>query len=95
MSTVLWSGAGERHIQTGHRRGERVECTLRMTVCFEQRDGRWRVYDVLMDGVSFVATYRSEFERIIRESEFRGFERDAFYGRVLREPSAVSAFVPA
>jgi phospholipid transport system substrate-binding protein len=37
-----------------------------------QRDGRWRVYDVLMDGVSFVATYRSQFERIIQESSWAG-----------------------
>lgn len=37
-----------------------------------QRDGRWRVYDVLMDGVSFVATYRGEFERIIQQSSWAG-----------------------
>jgi phospholipid transport system substrate-binding protein len=37
-----------------------------------QRDGRWRVYDVLMDGVSFVSTYRSEFERIIQQSSWAG-----------------------
>ena len=37
-----------------------------------QRDGRWRVYDVLMDGVSFVATYRAEFERIIQQSSWAG-----------------------
>ena len=30
------------------------------------------VYDVLMDGVSFVATYRSEFERIIQQSSWSG-----------------------
>jgi phospholipid transport system substrate-binding protein len=28
--------------------------------------GRWRVYDVLIDGVSFVSTYRSQFNRIIQ-----------------------------
>jgi phospholipid transport system substrate-binding protein len=28
--------------------------------------GRWKVYDVLIDGVSFVSTYRSEFNRIIQ-----------------------------
>ena len=27
---------------------------------------RWKVYDVLLDGVSFVSTYRSEFNRIIQ-----------------------------
>ena len=29
------------------------------------RDGRWRVYDLQIDGVSFISTYRSQFDRII------------------------------
>jgi phospholipid transport system substrate-binding protein len=33
-------------------------------------DGRWKVYDVLLDGVSFVSTYRSEFNRIIQLSSY-------------------------
>lgn len=37
-----------------------------------QRDGRWRVYDVLMDGVSFVSTFRSQFDRIIQQSSWSG-----------------------
>jgi phospholipid transport system substrate-binding protein len=37
-----------------------------------QRDGRWKVYDVLMDGVSFVSTFRSEFDRIIQQSSWSG-----------------------
>jgi len=28
--------------------------------------GRWKVYDVVIDGVSFVSTYRSEFNRVIQ-----------------------------
>jgi phospholipid transport system substrate-binding protein len=34
------------------------------------RDGRWKVYDVLIDHVSFVATYRSEFARIIQRENY-------------------------
>jgi phospholipid transport system substrate-binding protein len=34
------------------------------------REGRWKVYDVLIDHVSFVATYRSEFERIIQRESY-------------------------
>ncbi len=33
-------------------------------------DGRWKVYDVLIDGVSFVSTYRSEFNRVIQLSSY-------------------------
>jgi len=34
------------------------------------RDGRWRVYDVVVEGVSFVSNYRSEFDRIIQASSY-------------------------
>jgi phospholipid transport system substrate-binding protein len=34
------------------------------------RDGRWKVYDVLIDHVSFVATYRSEFARILQRESY-------------------------
>jgi len=34
------------------------------------RDGRWKVYDVLIDHVSFVSTYRSEFERILQKESY-------------------------
>jgi phospholipid transport system substrate-binding protein len=31
---------------------------------------RWKVFDISVDGVSFVATYRSEFNRIIQSSSY-------------------------
>ncbi|HEU4369827.1 MAG TPA: ABC transporter substrate-binding protein [Methylomirabilota bacterium] len=34
------------------------------------REGRWKVYDVLIDHVSFVATYRSEFSRILQREPY-------------------------
>ena len=37
-----------------------------------RRDGRWLVYDVLIDGVSFVSTYRSQFNRVISASSYGG-----------------------
>src|SRR5678815_3865466 len=33
-------------------------------------DGRWAVYDVVLDGVSLVSNYRSQFNTIIRTSSF-------------------------
>ncbi len=33
---------------------------------------RWQAYDVLFEGVSFIATYRSQFNRIIQTSSFAG-----------------------
>jgi phospholipid transport system substrate-binding protein len=35
-----------------------------------QRGGRWLVYDVLIENVSLVGNYRSQFDRIIRTSSF-------------------------
>jgi len=34
------------------------------------KSGEWKVYDVLIDGVSFISTYRSEFDRIIKSSSY-------------------------
>ena len=34
------------------------------------RDGRWRVYDVSVEGVSLVSNYRSQFDKVIRSSSY-------------------------
>ena len=36
-----------------------------------KKDGRWKVYDVIIDGVSFVSTYRSQFDRIIKGASYQ------------------------
>jgi phospholipid transport system substrate-binding protein len=36
------------------------------------RDGRWKVYDILIDHVSFVSMYRSEFARILQREPYTG-----------------------
>ncbi|MGH6690822.1 MAG: MlaC/ttg2D family ABC transporter substrate-binding protein [Gammaproteobacteria bacterium] len=48
-----------------------------------RRDGRWRVYDVLIDGISFVSTYRSEFNRVIAGSSYNALV-DALRNRRLQ-----------
>ncbi|MGB8992769.1 MAG: ABC transporter substrate-binding protein [Desulfobaccales bacterium] len=35
-----------------------------------QEDGTWKVYDVVIEGVSLVSNYRSQFRRIIHESSY-------------------------
>jgi phospholipid transport system substrate-binding protein len=35
-----------------------------------QVDGNWKVYDVIIEGVSLVSNYRSQFSRIIHESSY-------------------------
>jgi len=48
--------------------GKRRETTLDYRLYLD--DGRWRVYDIVIDGVSFVSTYRNEFDRVIRASSY-------------------------
>lgn len=52
-------------------------------------DGRWRVYDVLIDGVSFVASYRRQLDAIIRKESCR-----ALADRLRRREVATSAPAP-
>ena len=40
-----------------------------------RRDDRWRMYDVLIENVSLVASYRSQFDRVIRTSSFEELVR--------------------
>lgn len=35
------------------------------------KDGRWRAYDIVADGVSLVKNYRSQFQKVIRDSSYR------------------------
>jgi phospholipid transport system substrate-binding protein len=35
-----------------------------------EKDQRWRVYDVVVDGISLAQNYRAQFDRIIRSSSY-------------------------
>jgi hypothetical protein len=37
---------------------------------------RWAVYDVAVQGVSFVGNYRGQFDRIIRSSSYQSLMRE-------------------
>lgn len=52
------------------------------------REGRWKVYDVLIDHVSFVATYRSEFGRILQSEPYA-----ALVDRLRKHNDAAAALV--
>jgi phospholipid transport system substrate-binding protein len=48
------------------RRGAPILVEYRM----HQRDGRWLVYDVVVEGVSLVANYRTQFNAVVRTSSY-------------------------
>lgn len=35
------------------------------------KEGRWHAYDIIADGVSLVKNYRSQFQKVIRESSYQ------------------------
>ncbi len=44
--------------------------TLPMDYRLLLKDGRWSAYDIIIEGVSLVSNYRSQFQKIIRESSY-------------------------
>jgi len=47
-------------------KGKEIPVTYKML----NRDGRWRVYDVIVEGVSLVRNYRSQFSSILQKKKF-------------------------
>jgi len=39
------------------------------------KDGTWHAYDLVVDGVSLVKNYRSQFEKIINKSSYQELAR--------------------
>ena len=62
------------------KRGAQVPVDYRMHLRGD--DDRWRIYDVVMDGVSLVDNYRAQFNRIIQTSS---------YGELITKIQAVEA----
>ena len=48
------------------RQGPEIPLDYRMHV----RDGSWRIYDVVVQGLSFIASYRTQFDRVIRAESY-------------------------
>ena len=44
--------------------------TMPLEYAMHRTSGRWRIYDLNIDGVSLMANYRSQFGRIIRTSSY-------------------------
>jgi phospholipid transport system substrate-binding protein len=48
------------------RHGSEIPLNYRLHV----RDGSWRIYDVVVQGMSFIAGYRTQFDRVIRAESY-------------------------
>jgi phospholipid transport system substrate-binding protein len=59
-------GAATVRSTVATRHGAEIPLDYRLHV----RDGRWRIYDVIVQGVSFIASYRTQFDRVIRAESY-------------------------
>jgi phospholipid transport system substrate-binding protein len=60
------SGAAIVRSKVLTRHGTEIPLDYRMHLL----DGRWRIYDVVVQGVSFIASYRTQFDRVIRAESY-------------------------
>jgi phospholipid transport system substrate-binding protein len=49
--------------------------------------GTWRIYDVIVQGISFITSYRSQFDRVIRVESYRAL-RDRLQKKVTETTAA-------
>jgi len=65
------------------RRGTEIPLDYRLHV----RDGRWRIYDVVVRGISVVASYRTQFDRVVRTESYSAL-RDRLQNKILDTATA-------
>lgn len=56
-----------------------------------KKDGAWKVYDIAVEGVSLVLTYRSEFDQVVRQSGVDGLIKRLAQKN---EPAAIGGGTP-
>lgn len=57
---------GVVNTRIGTRQGQEVPIDYRLV----NRDGRWRVYEVLVEGVSLIGNFRTQFDKVIRTAGY-------------------------
>lgn len=70
--TELRAGRVEVPTQTTISTGQTFAVTYRLELDRESQPQRWRVYDVIGEGVSLISNYRSQFDPIVKKSGAKG-----------------------
>jgi phospholipid transport system substrate-binding protein len=104
ISKVDQRGAGKMAVQGEHLDGEYavVRTTIPLSsgqelpIDYRMHNiaDRWRVYDLTVGGISLVANYRAQFNKIIRTSSYEALVA-RFRSQQLAPPSAASGVEPA
>jgi phospholipid transport system substrate-binding protein len=68
--TFVGESVGDPYAQVRSRITTNRLLEITIDYRLRRRDSRWTVYDVVLDGVSLVSNYRSQFNTIIRTSSF-------------------------
>ena len=67
------------------KRNQQVPMEYRL----QKEDGRWKIYDVLVEGISLVNNYRSQFNQIISSSSYDALVQK-MKAKQVQEPTASS-----
>ena len=54
---------------------KRVDGTIDVDYKLIQENGSWRVFDFVIEGVSMIKNYRSQFNRIIKKESFEALKK--------------------
>jgi len=57
-----------------------------------QKEGTWKVYDITVEGVSLVMTYRSEFDAVVKQEGVDGLIKRLAQKNI---PAAMGGTAPA
>lgn len=52
-------------------KGEQIAVVYRL----KRTDGKWKVYDAVVENISIVNNYRSQFDRVISKSSFEELKK--------------------
>jgi phospholipid transport system substrate-binding protein len=108
VNGMVMSWRGETHLVdearvltvVESRDGRKINVEYRMI----ERRGRWLVRDVVVDGVSTIENYRSQFKRVLRQGDYAGLvaqlraklgEETLMFAQASLPPSAASSTKPA
>jgi phospholipid transport system substrate-binding protein len=108
VNGMVMSWRGETHVVdearvltvVESRDGRKINVEYRMI----ERRGRWLVRDVVVDGVSTIENYRSQFKRVLRQGDYAGLvaqlraklgEETLMFAQANLPPSASSTTKPA
>jgi phospholipid transport system substrate-binding protein len=71
VRVVVVGESSDEELVTVHTRVDsRQRTSVAMDYRMHRRDGRWLVYDVLVEGVSLVGNYREQFNAVIRTKSY-------------------------